>query len=139
MNRTLAVGIGLLVLGVAAMGIYSSMSDNPATQVAAVSIGTESATTSPDTGANTGSSSTPSVAYTMAEVATHASTASCWIAINGKVYDFTGYAPQHPGGTKSITTECGKDGSASYNRERGHTGSEVAQELAAMYLGDVSS
>lgn len=34
--------------------------------------------------------------YTLAELATHDQADDCWMAIDGVVYDFTAYLPQHP-------------------------------------------
>jgi cytochrome b involved in lipid metabolism len=35
-------------------------------------------------------------------VAKHASPEDCWIVVNGKVYDLTKFAPDHPGGASSV-------------------------------------
>lgn len=48
-------------------------------------------------------------AFTLAEVATHDNTDDCYIAIQGKVYDVTGFIDQHPGGVDKITSGCGKE------------------------------
>ncbi len=37
----------------------------------------------------------------VSEVAKHASPDDCWIVVNGKVYDLTKFAPDHPGGASS--------------------------------------
>lgn len=37
------------------------------------------------------------------EVAKHASAEDCWVVVNGKVYDLTAFAPNHPGGAQSMT------------------------------------
>jgi cytochrome b involved in lipid metabolism len=36
--------------------------------------------------------------YTRAEVAIHCTDKDLWVIINGKVYNFSGYAKSHPGG-----------------------------------------
>jgi len=36
--------------------------------------------------------------YTFEEVAIHNTIRDCWLVINNKVYDFSGYADCHPGG-----------------------------------------
>lgn len=47
--------------------------------------------------------------FTLAEVATHDNIDDCYIAIQGKVYDVTGFIDQHPGGVDKITSGCGKE------------------------------
>ena len=53
--------------------------------------------------------STGGDAYTMVEVAKHASQTDCWQVIDGKVYDVTNYISQHPAGVAQIVKGCGKD------------------------------
>jgi cytochrome b involved in lipid metabolism len=57
--------------------------------------------------------------YTMAEVATHNSSASCWSVINGSVYDLTSYVSRHPGGERKILNICGKDGTSAFLGQHG--------------------
>jgi cytochrome b involved in lipid metabolism len=38
----------------------------------------------------------------VSEVAKHANPDDCWIVVNGKVYDLTKFAPNHPGGASSM-------------------------------------
>lgn len=47
--------------------------------------------------------------YTLEEVARHSSEASCWLVIEGKVYDVTGYVPRHPAPKAVILRWCGKE------------------------------
>jgi L-lactate dehydrogenase (cytochrome) len=35
------------------------------------------------------------------EISQHASEEDAWIVVNGKVYDVTKFAPEHPGGAES--------------------------------------
>ncbi|KAM0718145.1 hypothetical protein Q7P37_006477 [Cladosporium fusiforme] len=51
----------------------------------------------------------------VAELDKHATPDDCWIVINGKVYDLTNFAPDHPGGPDIIYKYAGKDGSKAYN------------------------
>lgn len=82
--------------------------------------------------------SAPASPYTMKAVATHSGQASCWSAINGKVYDLTSWISQHPGGAERILSICGKDGSAAFNGQ--HEGDRrPASELADYLLGDLSN
>lgn len=75
----------------------------------------------------------PAQGYTLAQVAVHNSSSSCWSAINGKVYDLTSWINQHPGGKSAILSLCGKDGSAAYNDQHGGQ-RRPANELAGFYL-----
>lgn len=45
--------------------------------------------------------------YTKANLASHASTSSCWYALYGVVFDFTNYINKHPGGVGTISGSCG--------------------------------
>lgn len=49
------------------------------------------------------------------EVAKHNSRGSCWVIINGKVYDVTGFLDEHPGGASIILQYGGKDATAEYD------------------------
>ena len=51
----------------------------------------------------------------MREVAQHNTPESCWIVLNGKVYDLTSFYAEHPGGASLITNNAGKDASALFN------------------------
>ncbi|KAF6254264.1 cytochrome b5-like heme/steroid binding domain-containing protein [Scenedesmus sp. NREL 46B-D3] len=45
----------------------------------------------------------------MRQVSKHASDETCWIVVNGKVYDVTSYIDDHPGGAESILLNAGVD------------------------------
>ncbi|KAK4103895.1 hypothetical protein N658DRAFT_504719 [Parathielavia hyrcaniae] len=49
------------------------------------------------------------------ELSEHNTVSSLWIAIDGGVYDFTEFAPTHPGGLAVLLQNAGKDGSSAYN------------------------
>ncbi len=76
--------------------------------------------------------------YTLADVATHSSQASCWTAINGNVYDVTKWIGQHPGGPQAILRLCGKDGSDAFNGKHGGQ-PRPATELASLLIGTLSN
>ncbi len=72
--------------------------------------------------------------YTRAQVAMHTDTASCWVAINGGVYDLTTWIAQHPGGEAAILSLCGTDGSAAFSAQHGGQSRPEAQ-LATFHIG----
>lgn len=54
------------------------------------------------------------VNITTEELATHHNSNSCWVAIDGKVFDFTSFIDDHPGGAASVTALCGSDGTRAF-------------------------
>jgi len=50
--------------------------------------------------------------YSLAELAKHADQDSCWMAIEGKVYDLTGYLGRHPTPASVLLPWCGRDATA---------------------------
>ena len=63
--------------------------------------------------------------YTIDEVAKHATSADCWSAVRGSVYNFTNWIAQHPHGADDILGMCGKDATGAYEAE--HIGSATAR------------
>lgn len=100
-------------------------------------VATSPASASPDAPQASPSASPSSAAtgsYTMAEVAKHATAASCWTAIDGKVYNLTDWITRHPGGKRAILGLCGIDGSSAFNAQHGGQGRPAA-ELEQFLLG----
>lgn len=54
-----------------------------------------------------------------AEVAKNNSRSSCWVIIDGSVYDLTKWIAQHPGGASNILNLCGTDGSSAFSGMHG--------------------
>ena len=76
----------------------------------------------------------PSKSITLDEIAKHTDSSSCWMAIEGKVYDVTGFIPGHPGGD-AILQGCGKDATAIFNSRPndGTSHSDRARSILANY------
>ena len=53
------------------------------------------------------------------ELARHNSPDDCWMAIDGVVYDFTDYIPEHPTPPSVMTAWCGKEATEPY-RTKGY-------------------
>jgi hypothetical protein len=79
------------------------------------------------------------VGYTVADVSQHASTTSCWLLIDGRVYDVTTYLRSHPGGARTITPWCGKEATEAFATEdgRGEHSTSAYQQLDDYYLGNL--
>lgn len=95
-------------------------------------------TPTPPTPPATGST-TVSVGYTSAQVATHTTRDNCWIIISGKVYSVSSYISMHPGGSTAILNQCGKDATAAFNT-RGGTGthsSSARSTLGGFFVGNL--
>jgi cytochrome b involved in lipid metabolism len=57
--------------------------------------------------------------YTLADVAIHSSTKSCWTIVRTQVYDLTSWINSHPGGPETILSMCGKDATANFEDQHG--------------------
>lgn len=55
----------------------------------------------------------------LAEVARHDDSASCWVAIEGTVYDVTSWIPGHPGGPDRILAICGTNATEAFGAQHG--------------------
>ena len=73
----------------------------------------------------------------MAQVKQHASAASCWSAVDGKVYDLTKWIGKHPGGRARIVAMCGKDGGATFRAEHGKE-REPGNDLKRYLIGPLA-
>lgn len=68
--------------------------------------------------------------YVLADIAQHGSVDDCWMAIDGVVYDFTAYLPQHPTSPRVMAAWCGKEASEAYHtKTRGRPHSSYADGL----------
>ena len=83
------------------------------------------------------STSTSEKTYTLAQVSTHSTGASCWTAINDEVYDVTSWISEHPGGSAAILSLCGKDGSVAFNGQHGGQ-ARPASELSGFKIGTLT-
>lgn len=72
--------------------------------------------------------------YGLAEVARHDAENDCWMAIDGQVYDLTGYLPEHPSKPSIILPWCGREASDAYRtKTKGRAHSPAADQLLPAY------
>lgn len=83
------------------------------------------------------STSKASTAFTLAQVSTHNSTADCWTAIDGSVYNLTAWESEHPGGISPIVALCGTDGTEAFTNQHGGQ-AQPAQALTRFKVGTLA-
>jgi cytochrome b involved in lipid metabolism len=93
------------------------------------------AAAAPSSGSN---ASGGSGGYTLAQVAKHNDRADCWSAIEGKVYDLTGWVGQHPGGPGTIAGMCGVDSTVAFRGKHGAAAGPT-DALARFAIGPLSA
>lgn len=72
--------------------------------------------------------------WSLADMARHATPEDCWMAIDGVVYDFTAYLPQHPSAPAVIVAWCGREATEAYRtKTRGRPHSAYADQLLPEY------
>jgi cytochrome b involved in lipid metabolism len=69
------------------------------------------------------------------ELAQHNAASDCWIAINGKVLDLSGFSSVHPG-DGAYLPYCGKDGTQGFATKGGTGGphTQAAQSMMGKYV-----
>jgi cytochrome b involved in lipid metabolism len=86
----------------AGVGFFSLTQHNESSEAG----GSSSANSSPVV---TDASADQLAPFTMVEVAGHDNIDDCYLVIENKVYDVTGFIDQHPGGVDKIVSGCGKE------------------------------
>jgi len=79
--------------------------------------------------------------YSMDEVVKHNNASDCWMAVNGKVYDATSFVGNHPGGP-AILKGCGTDATKLFEERptnnKGPHPEQAREQLAKLYIGELS-
>jgi hypothetical protein len=68
----------------------------------------------------------------MAEVAKHNTQESCWMVIRGLVYDMTAFMADHPGGSKPLVANAGKDATRTF--EMLHNADKVLKKYGPQFV-----
>ena len=73
--------------------------------------------------------------FSLPEVAQHKLEKDCWMAIEGQVYDLTGYLPDHPSDPAIVLPWCGKEATQAWlTKTVGRPHSSRANKLLQQYL-----
>lgn len=72
--------------------------------------------------------------YTSEDVANHRSASSCWVSRYGKVYDITGFLPDHPGGDDIVLKYAGKSVEETMKDSEEHVHSDAAYDMMEEFL-----
>jgi cytochrome b involved in lipid metabolism len=72
--------------------------------------------------------------FTLADIKTHNSVASCYTVVHGTVYDVSSWIAKHPGGQAAIKGMCGMDATASFDGQHGGS-ARPESELAQFKIG----
>lgn len=67
--------------------------------------------------------------YTINEVACHDNIDDLWTVMNGKVYDLTKFAKEHPGGQEVLEEVAGKDGTSCFDNIGHSTEAIIRREI----------
>lgn len=144
MKTTYIYPIVLVVVFVILGTVYAvRIGDNtaPASYTSPESMSTSTTVATPEVQTQTTPTTptpTSSTSFTSAQVATHASEASCWTSINGNVYDVTSWISKHPGGKRAILSLCGHDGTAAFEGQHGGQ-ARPESELASFKIGTLTN
>lgn len=120
MNKKIIGGIGVVVVAVVIVG--STLFKQNGSTTTSLS--------------KTNSNSVNLTSYTMNQVSSHSSSASCWMVISGQVYDVTSYIPVHP--NAQILDGCGKDATDMFNSVGKHMG-RASSMLSDYLIGTLSN
>jgi cytochrome b involved in lipid metabolism len=143
MLKEILIGIAILFLGFGVF-VFTNMPKDigPSSYQQTTVSPTETPTisiTSPTTKTAATNTPTPTTSankgITTSDLAKHTNENSCWMAINGNVYDVTKYISSHPGGNL-ILLGCGKDATDLFTgiASMGKRHSSRAQSLLAQLL-----
>lgn len=133
-----SVGLTALVGHSGAVAVWEGQT-TPATASAGASASASATASATASAAATPTTSTTTAAgtFTLAQIATHATAADCWVAVDGNAYDLTDWIPTHPGGPAVLTALCGTDATTAFARQHG-TQSEPNAKLASYLLGKLA-
>lgn len=132
------VGIVAVVVGLGATFQIYRVGDSGAKAVWAEEVSATAAGGSSDqTAPKADKAVSGSTSYTLSQVAQHASTDDCWVAIDSGVYDLTRWISEHPGGPSPIESMCGTDGTTAFRDEHGNE-TEPNADLATFKIGTLT-
>lgn len=73
--------------------------------------------------------------YSTAEVALHNVVEDCWYILYNRIYDFTDYIDEHPGGRRQVFEHCGTDATIPYEVEKKHDLALLDKKTPELWIG----
>jgi len=111
----------------------STPSSTPTPSASSTPSATPSATPTP-TASKTQTPAASATGYTLVQVKTNNSAASCWSIVDNNVYNLTTWINSHPGGSNAILSLCGVDGTSAFKSQHAGRAMPVAQ-LDSLKIG----
>lgn len=124
-----ALALGSIIVAVLTghTGATAVWQDSVAQPLPAASLPAETQAPDPSDAAT----SAPAEGIGIAEVAQNDDSASCWVAIEGTVYNLTAWIPRHPGGPDRILAICGTDATDEFTTQ--HQGQALPTEQLSQF------
>lgn len=142
MKNYVAIALGLFVVIAVIIiggGLFSNQSVGP-DQTQPVSSPSASSNNSTAKENDTTGAVSSAKTYSLQEVSAHNTADDCWMIVSGKVYNFSKYINQHPGGPGMIKY-CGADGTTGFKtKDKKNTqdhSSQAYSMLSKYYLGEL--
>jgi len=66
------------------------------------------------------------------DLSEHSTPEDCWVAIDGTVYDITGFADSHTGGSDAVLKWCGQDASHGFATKNDSSKSHSAKSKLSL-------
>lgn len=131
-----SIALSILVGHTGATAVWGGRATVPSPPTTPTTSATGASPSTPATPASPATTSAVEALYQASDVATHGDAKSCWVIINGSVYDLTEWINAHPGGPQRILDICGTDATAAFTAQHGGQ-AQPADQLKQFRIGSL--